>query len=52
MDKHYFLGFRKGKLVTVVISNLSEVKDALNVDYFVLEPQEPEKQIEEWKKQN
>lgn len=48
--KHYSLGFRHGELVTVVISEISEVENAIDVDYYVEDPQEPEKQLEEWLK--
>jgi len=48
--KHYFLGFKNGKLVTVVISEYDEVENAVDVDYYVDKPQDPEKQLSEWLK--
>ena len=48
MVKHIFLGFRNGKLQTVVISNSNEVEDAIDCDYFTDHPQEPKKQVVTW----
>jgi|GEM_PF-3080082 len=48
MVKHFILGFKSGKLETVVISNSDNVEDATNCDYFVDHPQEPKKQLDAW----
>jgi hypothetical protein len=47
-----FLGFRNGKLITVVESTIDNFESAVDVDYIVANPQDAEKQITEWKKQN
>lgn len=44
-----FLGFRKGKCITIVQTTLDNVENAFHVDYFVANPQDAEKQIAEWK---
>lgn len=51
MGKNYFLGFKNGKLVTVVISEYDEVENAIDADYYVDHPQDPEKQVDTWLKQ-
>lgn len=48
MVKHIFLGFRLGKLVTVVISNADDVENAVDCDYFVDRPQKPKEQVKDW----
>ena len=45
-----YFGFRHGKLVTIIQSTMDNVEDALDCNYYIDDPQEPEKQIEEWKK--
>jgi hypothetical protein len=47
-----YFGFRNGKLVSVMYSVNSDVKKALDCNYYIKEPQEVEKQIEKWKKEN
>lgn len=48
MVKHIFLGFRWGKLETVVISNADDIETAVECDYFVDRPQKPKTQVKEW----
>lgn len=48
---HTYLGFKQGKLVSVLQSVNDDVKDAVNCTYYIAEPQEGEKQIEKWKKE-
>ena len=48
---HIFFGFRNGKLITIIQSAEDEVENAIDVDYYVAEPQDAEKQISEWKQQ-
>lgn len=45
-----FLGFRNGKLITVVESTVDNFESAVDVDYTIDNPQDAEKQIAEWKK--
>ena len=45
-----FLGFRNGKLITVVESTVDNFESAVDVDYIIDNPQDAEKQIAEWKK--
>ena len=47
---HTYFGFKNGKLVSVLQSVNDDVKKAVNCAYYIAEPQEGEKQIEEWKK--
>lgn len=47
-----YLGFKNGKLVSVLQSVNADVKEATDWNYCVSEPQEVEKQIEKWKKEN
>ena len=47
-----YFGFRNGKLVSVMHSVNSDVKKALDCNYYIMDPQEVEKQIEKWKKEN
>lgn len=49
--KHYLLGFKNRELVTVVISDYEEWENAIDVDYAINDPQEPEKQLAEWLKE-
>jgi hypothetical protein len=49
---HTFLGFRNGKLVTVIQSTLKEVENAIDMDNYVMAPQEAEQQIAKWKQEN
>lgn len=44
-----FLGFRNGKLITVVESTVQDFRDAVDVDYVVTDPRDVLKQIAEWK---
>lgn len=48
---HVFLGFRNGELVTVIYSVVDEVENAIDMDYYIADPQDAEKQIAEWKQQ-
>lgn len=45
-----FLGFRNGRLITVVESTVQDFRDAVDVDYVVTEPRDVEKQIVEWRR--
>ena len=47
-----YFGFKNGKLVSVLQSVNADVKEATDWNYCVREPQEVEKQIENWKKEN
>jgi len=47
-----FLGFRNGKLTTVIYSTLDEVENAIDMDYYVANPQEAEKQVSQWKQEH
>jgi hypothetical protein len=47
-----YFGFKNGKLVSVLQSVNDEVKKALDCNYYITEPQEVEKQIVKWKKEN
>ena len=48
---HTYFGFKNGKLVSVLQSVNDDVKKAVNCTYYITEPQEVEKQIENWKKE-
>ena len=45
-------GFKNGKLVSVLQSVDGDVKKAVDCNYYITEPQEIEKQIEKWKRDN
>ncbi len=47
---HTYLGFKKGKLVSVLQTVDEDVKEAVNCTYYIAEPKDVEKQIEDWKK--
>ena len=47
-----YFGFKEGKLVSVLQSLNEDIKIAVDCSYFITEPQEGEKQIEKWKKEN
>ena len=47
-----YFGFKNGKLVSVLQSVNGDVKEAVDCTYYITEPQEVEKQIEKWKKDN
>jgi len=49
---HTFLGFRNGKLVTVIQSTLKEVENAIDMDCYVANPQEAETQVSKWKQEH
>ncbi len=51
MVYHVFLGFKHGELVTVILSKEAEKEDAIDCNYFICEPQEAKKQIEQWLKE-
>jgi len=44
-----FLGFRNGRLITVVESTVQDFNDAVDVDYVVTNPKDVMKQIAKWK---
>ena len=43
-----FFGFKNGQLATVVISKMDNYEDAVNCDYYVNNPRNAKKQIQEW----
>ena len=47
-----YFGFKNGKLVSVLQSINGDVNKAVDCNYYITEPQEVEKQIEKWKKEN
>ena len=49
---HVFLGFRNGKLATVIYSALEDVENAIDMDSYVTDPQEAEKQVSQWKQEH
>lgn len=51
MRTNTFLGFKNGKLVTVIISIMDNHNDAVDCTRYVKNPQNNNKQIEEWKKE-
>jgi len=52
MGKIYtYFGFKKGKLVSVLQSLDNDAKKALDCNYCITEPQEFERQINEWKRE-
>ena len=49
MVKYVYLGFRDGKILTVILSNSElSVEDAMDCDYWIHKPQEARKQVETW----
>jgi len=50
MKKYTYFGFRHGKLTTVIVSTMDAVEDAIDCNYYIDNPEDAEKQIEEWKK--
>ena len=52
MKIHTYIGFRHGKLTTVMFSIMDTHKDAIDCNYFVDDPQYAKKQIAEWKKKH
>jgi len=52
MKHHTYFGFRHGKLETIILSVRENVSAAIDCNYYVDDPQEAEKQIEEWKAQS
>ena len=48
---HTYLGFKDGKLVSVLQSVDEDVKKAVDCTYYITEPQDVEKQIEKWKEE-
>ena len=50
LKKHTYFGFRHGKLTTVVTSTMDNYEDAVDCNYHIDDPQDAQKQIEEWKK--
>ena len=49
---HTYFGFKNGKLVSILQTMNGDVKKALDCNYYITEPQEVEKQINKWKKDN
>lgn len=49
---HTFFGFKDGKLVSVLHTLDTDVTKAINCTYFIGEPRDVDKQIEQWKKEN
>lgn len=49
---HIFLGFRNGKLHTVIYSVLDDVENAIDMDRYVADPQEAEQQFAKWKQEH
>ena len=47
-----YFGFKNGKLVSVLHSTNDDLKKAVECNYYITEPQEAEKQIDKWKKEN
>ena len=47
-----YFGFKNGKFVSVLHSVNGNVKKAVDCNYYIIEPQEVEKQIEKWKQDN
>ena len=47
-----YFGFKNGKLVSVLQSVNGDVNKAVDCNYYITEPQDVEKQIEKWKKEN
>jgi len=45
---YVYLGFKEGKLITILISTNSDRETAIDCDYYVDEPQDAKKQIETW----
>jgi hypothetical protein len=48
---HTYFGFKNGKLISVLQSTNGKAKKAVDCSYFVEGPQEAEKQIVKWKKE-
>ena len=46
-----YFGFKNGKLVSVLQTVNGDVRKAFDCTYYITEPQEAEKQIENWKKE-
>jgi hypothetical protein len=44
-----YFGFKNGKLVSVLQSINGDVKEAAECTYYISNPQEVEKQIQNWK---
>lgn len=49
---HVFLGFKKGKLITIILSTENEVENATDVNYYIADPQNVEEQINKWKQEH
>jgi hypothetical protein len=47
---HTFFGFKNGKVQTIILSTNPEQESAIDCDYYIPEPKDAEKQIEEWKR--
>jgi len=51
-NMHTYFGFKNGKLISVLHTLDEDIKKAVDCTYFITEPQEVDKQIEQWKKEN
>ena len=49
---HVFLGFKDRKLVTVIYSLKDEAENAIDMDSYIADPQEAEKQVSQWKQEH
>jgi len=49
---HTHFGFKNGKLVSILQTVNGDVKKGIDCNYYITEPQEAEKQIDKWKKDN
>jgi len=47
-----YFGFKNGKMVSVLHSVNGDLKKAIDCNYYITEPQEVEKQIDKWTKDN
>ena len=47
-----YFGFKNGKLISILQSVNSDIKEAIDCTYYIANPQEVEKQIQNWKKIN
>ena len=45
---HVYLGFKNGKLDTIIISRISDRESSIDCDYYIDEPQDARQQIEKW----
>lgn len=43
-----FLGFKHGQLITIILSRLEEVEDAIDCTYYIPASQQMKQQIQQW----